>query len=151
MSTIAQPETSSAHTLPAATITRHAAAALVESALTAAADLGIEAAVAVTDPTGHLKAFQRTDGARFLTAEVAIRKAWTVSSYGVATHVWNAIVSKPEVAQLANVPGLMPVGGGCPIMADGQLVGGIGISGGDYLQDQQVAETALKALGFEVA
>lgn len=104
----------------------------------------------MTDAAGYLKAFERTDGARFITIEVAINKAWTAASYGVATHVWNAVVSKPEVAQLANVPGLMPVGGGCPIVENGLLVGGIGISGGDHLQDRQAAETALKALGFEV-
>ncbi|MEO7105660.1 MAG: hypothetical protein ABIZ09_04730 [Rhodoferax sp.] len=35
-------------------------------------------------------------------------------------------------------------------MANGQVVGGIGISGGNALQDQQAAEVALKALGFEL-
>jgi uncharacterized protein GlcG (DUF336 family) len=38
-----------------------------------------------------------------------------------------------------------------PIVLDGQVVGGIGISGGNAVQDQQAAETALKSLGFEVA
>jgi len=60
------------------------------------------------------------------------------------------LTTKPEVAQLANIPRLMPVGGGCPIMEKGMLVGDIGIFGGDDLQDRQAAEAALKALGVEV-
>ncbi|GGX45886.1 hypothetical protein GCM10010341_79570 [Streptomyces noursei] len=44
----------------------------------------------------------------------------------------------------------MAVGGGYPIIDDGQCVGGLGISGGSYEQDQQAAEEALAALGVEV-
>ena len=56
-----------------------------------------------------------------------------------------------SVAQLAHQPRLVAVGGGVPIVAGGKLVGGIGISGGNAVQDQQAAEIALKALGFDVA
>ena len=66
--------------------------------------------MAITDAGGHLVAFERTDGAPFLTGDVAIRKAWTASSYGIATHVWNDYIADPEVAPLANLHGLMPVG-----------------------------------------
>jgi len=45
---------------------------------------------------------------------------------------------------------MVSVSGGCPIVEAGRVVGGIGISGGSALQDQQAAEIALKALGFEV-
>ncbi|MFJ9619705.1 heme-binding protein [Streptomyces noursei] len=48
-----------------------------------------------------------------------------------------------------SVPG-PAVGRGYPIIDDGQCVGGLGISGGSYEQDQQAAEEALAALGFEV-
>ncbi|WP_432011291.1 heme-binding protein [Streptomyces cucumeris] len=44
----------------------------------------------------------------------------------------------------------MAVGGGYPIIDNGKCVGGIGISGGSYEQDQHAAEEALAALGFEV-
>lgn len=137
-------------TYPTASITREAADALIKAARSAASDIGIEVAIAVTDATGSLKAFERSDAAAFLTTDVAIDKAWTAVSYGVATHVWNAVVSDPKVAQLAHRPRLVTVGGGCPIVDDGRVVGGIGISGGNALQDQQAAEIALKALGFEV-
>ena len=75
-----------------------------------ALELKIQVAVAITDAGGHLVAFERTDGAPFLTGDVAIRKAWTAFSYGIATHVWNDYIADPEVAPLANLHGLMPVG-----------------------------------------
>ena len=78
---------------PMASINRQAATALIEAALAAARHIGIEAAVAVTDATGNLRAFERTDGAPFLTVDVAIDKAWTASSFGYATHVWNDYIT----------------------------------------------------------
>ena len=136
-------------TIPLAAINLDAAEALIEVSLKAARDMGIEAAVAVTDSTGNLRAFRRTDGAPFLTVDVAINKAWTASSFGYPTHVWNKYIADPQVAPLANHPRMMPVGGGYPIVANGAVVGGLGISGGNYQQDQDVAEAALRDIGFE--
>ncbi|WP_426132751.1 heme-binding protein [Pseudomonas sp. PWP3-1b2] len=47
------------------------------------------------------------------------------------------------------LPRLLAVGGGHPLVVDGKLTGGIGISGGTYVQDQHIAEAALKAVGFD--
>lgn len=44
----------------------------------------------------------------------------------------------------------MPMGGGHPLLDDGKLVGGIGISGGNAEQDQQAAEIAMQKVGFAV-
>lgn len=139
---------SSIHTRPTASITREAAAALIGHAQAAARSLGIEVAVAITDATGELKAFERDDGARFLTASISVDKAWTATSYGVSTRQWTAILERPMAAQLAHRPRFVAVGGGCPIFDGTQLVGGIGISGGNAEQDHQVAEAAIAALGL---
>ncbi|KJK57475.1 GlcG/HbpS family heme-binding protein [Saccharothrix sp. ST-888] len=136
--------------LSASTITSSAASALIDAVLAAAAETGFDVAVAVTDAGGHLKAFQRTDDTPFLAAEVAVDKAWTAVSYRVATHVWNSYVANPSVAPLAHHPRLMAVGGGFPITDNGTVIGGLGISGGTYEQDQQAAEAALGALGFDI-
>ncbi len=138
-----------ANSFPTASITLAASSALIQAARDAAKEIGIEAAVAVTDAAGNLTAFERTDGAPFLTAEVAINKAWTAASYGIPTHTWNAYLSDPKVAPLGNIPRLMAVGGGCPVKENGKVIGGIGVSGGTYQQDQQIAEAALSALGGE--
>ncbi len=135
---------------PAASITASAATALLAAASAAARDIGITVTIAVTDNAGHLKAFERADNAAFLTVDVAIDKAWTAASFGIPTHTWNAIISNDVVAQLAHRPRLVAVGGGCPIIDNGTVIGGIGISGGNALQDQQAAEIALAALGFTV-
>ncbi|MFF0628755.1 heme-binding protein [Streptomyces sp. NPDC004296] len=139
-----------AMTSPASSITQAAAGALIAAVHTAAARIGFTAAVAVTDPGGHLKAFDRADDAPFLTAEVAVDKAWTAASFHTPTHAWNDYLANPRIAPLGGHPRLMAVGGGYPITINGQCVGGLGISGGSYEQDQQAAEEALVALGFEV-
>lgn len=131
-------------------ITRTAAAALIDAVRTAAEKIGFETAVAITDGGGHLVAFERTDAAPFLAAEVAIDKAWTASSFHTATHVWNSYLANPQIAPLAHRPRLVAVGGGYPVVEDGRVIGGLGISGGTYEQDQKAAETALDSLGFEI-
>jgi uncharacterized protein GlcG (DUF336 family) len=45
---------------------------------------------------------------------------------------------------------MVAVGGGYPIVENGKLIGGIGISGGTYQQDQEAAEAALRKFGFEL-
>ncbi|MFF2808106.1 heme-binding protein [Streptomyces sp. NPDC058000] len=139
-----------AKSLPAASITLSAATALIDAVRTAAEEIGFEVAVAVADAGGHLKAFERADDAPFLAAEVAVDKAWTAASYRIATHVWNSYVANPQVAPLMHHPRLMAVGGGYPVIEDGKVIGGLGISGGSYEQDQQAAETALSSLGFAI-
>ena len=144
MSSAAQP----ARSFATPTITHAAAVALVAAARAAAKELGIKVAVAVTDG-GHLTAFERQDGVPFLTADVAINKAWTAASYGFSTLAWNGYLADPKIAPLANVPRFMPVGGGNPIKDGGKLVGGIGVSGGNAQQDHDIAEAALKSVGFD--
>ena len=136
-------------TIATASINRDGALALINAARAAAAQIGIEVAIAVTDAGGHLTAFERSEHSPFLTADVAIDKAWTAASFGLGTHVWNSIVRDAKVAPLAHRPRLVAVGGGVPIRLNGQVVGGIGISGGTADQDQQAAEAALHALGFD--
>ncbi|MFD2421823.1 GlcG/HbpS family heme-binding protein [Amycolatopsis pigmentata] len=119
----------------APSISRAAAVALIEAVRDEAAAARFEVATAITDAGGHLLAFERTDGAPFLTAEVAIDKAWTAASFRLAMHTWNSLVADPPVAPLAHHPRLMAVGGGFPLFDDGVCVGGLGISGGTAEQD----------------
>ncbi|MBT2134198.1 heme-binding protein [Croceibacterium sp. LX-88] len=142
----------STKSIATASINREAAAALIDAAIASAREVGIPAAVAVVDATGNLRAFERTDDAPFLTVDVAVDKAWSAASFGYPTHVWNDYVSNdPKVTPLAYRPRMVAVGGGYPILENGKLIGGIGISGGTYQQDQDVASTALRQLGFEVS
>ena len=139
------------NTFATASITRDAAQALIAAADAASRDIGMKVTIAVTDAGGHLVALARHDGAPFLSVNVAIDKAWTATSFGLPTHVWADVIANSQVAQLAHRPRLVAVGGGVPVVVDGRVVGGIGISGGNAVQDRQAAEIALKATGFEVA
>jgi len=129
-------------------LTLDAAQALLGKARAACAERGFAATIAITDAGGHLRAFERADAAPFLTAEVAIDKAWTAASFGMSTHQWNQYMGEPTVAPLAQHPRLMPVGGGVPIVIDGKLAGGIGVSGGTSVQDHEAAVDALRAVGL---
>jgi uncharacterized protein GlcG (DUF336 family) len=132
-------------------ISRATAAALVKAAIGVAQTAGAAVAVAVTDGSGHLVAFERMDAARFLAVEVAVDKAWAAASSGFATHQWNELLThEPKVAPLGTRPRLVGVGGGYPVIANGQIMGAIGVSGGSSLQDQTVAAEALNSMGFTV-
>ncbi|TAM50549.1 MAG: heme-binding protein [Paraburkholderia sp.] len=131
-----------------ATISLEAAQELLAEARRACAARGFAATIAITDAGGHLRAFERSDSVPFLTVDVAIDKAWTAASFGMATQQWNEYMAEPAVAPLANHPRLMPVGGGIPIFHEGRLVGGIGISGGTSVQDHEAAEEALRRVGL---
>ena len=130
-------------------VSRSAVNALLEAAGDAAAAAGFEAAIAVVDAGGNLKGFSRTDDAGFLTGEVAIGKAWTAASLGSPTHLWNERLANPKEAPLAHHPRILAIGGGYPLLYGGQVVGGIGVSGGHHTQDQGAALAALKVVGFE--
>lgn len=112
--------------------------------------MGTKVTVAVTDVGGHLVAFQRSDGAKFLTERIAIDKAWTAVSFGISTKLWASALTDPAITQMGNIPRLLAAGGGYPIIEDGDVIGGLGVSGGTHDQDEQVAEAALRALSFPV-
>lgn len=131
-----------------ATISLEAAQELLAEARRACAERGFAATIAITDAGGHLRAFERADTAAFLTVDVAIDKAWTAVSFGLSTQQWNQYMAEPAVAPLAHHPRVTPVGGGMPIFHEGQLVGGLGISGGTSVQDHEAAEEALRRMGL---
>ena len=133
------------------TITYAAALDLVEAALTASRAEGITMAVAVTDASGELKAFASMDDTPLLANSVAVDKAWTAAAFRLPTDTWAKIIADPAVAQLAHRPRLVAVGGGYPIISDGRIVGGLGLSGGTADQDAHAAETALRGVGFTVS
>ena len=99
------------HTVPAAILSHEAADAIVRAALNASSITGVGMSVAVVDAGGALKSFARSDAAAPMTADVAIGKAWTAATSGLPTHVWNRIVSDPEVAPLTQLPRMMAIGG----------------------------------------
>lgn len=134
----------------AAGLTLAAARAIVAAGEAAARELGVAMSVAVVDGGGQLVAFERMDGADLVTIILAQDKAWT------------ALVNRMPTGELAPItqPGTEFYGyhtvargrtiifaGGLPLLRDGVLVGGVGVSGGDSTQDQRAVEEAAAAFG----
>ena len=118
---------------------------MVQKAEQKATELNLKICVAVVDESGHLKCFSRMDGAPLLAIDVAKDKAWTSVSYGIPTDQWYEFIKSdpPLLCGITKVPSLIVFGGGYPIMIGGEMVGGIGVSGGHYSQDMECAQAAL--------
>jgi uncharacterized protein GlcG (DUF336 family) len=112
-----------------------------------AAAMGHAFVIAVVDESGVLKALSRMDGAPLLSVQVAQDKAYSAAGFGMPTHSWHDFIKDdPPLAAGATtgIDRLVVFGGGYPIVVDGHVVGGIGVSGGHYRQDMEVAEAALQ-------
>ena len=142
-----------AQTFPKASISTEAAHKAIAAAEAKAAEMGVPMDIAIVDDSGVLKAFSRMDGAPLLSIQIAQDKAYTAAGFGMPTHGWHDFIKDdPPLADGApeGIDRLVIFGGGYPIKVDDQLVGAIGVSGGHYSQDQQVAEAGLEALGVPV-
>ena len=130
-------------------ITLDAARTAVASAEEKAREIGVPMAIAVVDSDGTLKTFSRMDGAALLAVRVAQQKAWSAVSFNAPTHgLWEFIKDDPPLLHsLPHQDNMILFGGGYPIQVGGELIGGIGVSGGHYSQDQQCAEAGLAAVG----
>jgi uncharacterized protein GlcG (DUF336 family) len=139
-----------AQTFPKASISTDAAHQAIAAAEAKATEIGVPMDIAIVDDSGVLKAFSRMDGAPLLSIQIAQDKAYTAAGFGMPTHGWHDFIKDDEpLADGAptGIDRLVIFGGGYPIKIDDQLVGAIGVSGGHYSQDQEVAEAGLSALG----
>jgi uncharacterized protein GlcG (DUF336 family) len=125
-----------------------AAQEAVAAAVAACSARGLFVSAAVVDRAGQLVALNRADGAGPHTPESARRKAYTSASLRNST---NAILrntqTNPAAANLVWIPEFLVLGGGLPIRAGNQVVGGIGVGGapsGDI--DEQCAQAGIESL-----
>ena len=122
---------------------------LIEAAERHATQMGHAFVIAVVDESGVLKALSRMDGAPLLSVQVAQDKAYTAAGFGLATDAWHEFIKNdPPLADGApsGIDRLVVFGGGYPLKIGDQIVGGIGVSGGHYSQDMEVAQAALAIL-----
>lgn len=109
-------------------------------------------AVAVVDPGGHVIASQRMDGAALGAMELAIGKAYTSVLWATPTAAFTQSTQPggDDWGWNTTDPKIVVYAGGIPLMADGDLVGGLGASGGTAAQDAECVTAAARALGFTV-
>ena len=91
---------------------------------------GYSVAVAVVDRGGNLQVLLRDRFAGPHTPDTAIRKAWTANSFRQSTSDLALLLKEGKIPnQVQHNPGSLLVGGGIKIEAQGEIVGGIGVSG----------------------
>lgn len=134
----------------AAGLTLAAAKTLMKAAMTKARKLRVAISVAVVDSGGQLVAFERMDAADLVTIGLAQDKAWTALMNRMPTGDL-----APLVQPGAEFYGYESIGrgrtivfaGGMPLVRDGVLVGGVGVSGGSVDEDQLIVDAAVAAFG----
>ncbi len=139
-----------AKTLTVQTISNELADALMAGAVARATEMQVPMCIAICDPSGTLVQFRRMDHAALLSVGIAQDKAFTAVSFGMATHEWHEFIKNdpPLRDGIVHTPRLVVFGGGYPVKVDGVMVGGIGVSGGHYTHDMEVAQAALAAAGL---
>lgn len=91
---------------------------------------GYSVAVAVVDRGGNIQALLRDRLAGPHTVETATRKAWTANSFRQSTAVLAGLLKEERIpSQIVHNPGALLVGGGLVIELQGEIIGGIGVSG----------------------
>lgn len=133
------------------TIDWHAAWTAIGAAVKAAEAMDVRVNVALVDASGVLAAFLRMPGAPLHSVEIAIDKAYTAVSFGLATSQWAAALQQHSPAVREGIvlrPRFVAFGGGLPVTENGQRIGGIGVSGGSEEQDEAIAYASLQVLGL---
>jgi glc operon protein GlcG len=130
---------------------------MMEAAIAKAKTYGIAVTVVIVDAGGHMLHLERMDGGRFHTIHSSTTKAVCAAS--------NKRPTTTKGAQAQDLDTLHAIGlslaagperwtameGGFPIIHGGECVGGIGISGGDWEQDQEIARAAIDAVGASIS
>lgn len=101
--------------------------------------------IAVVDDGGHLLYLQRSHDTQFGSVETAIAKAHAAVAFQRPTKTSEEAVLSGRLIHLA-LPGVIPAEGGVPLLRDGQVIGGVGVSGVRSFQDGLVAQAGVDAL-----
>lgn len=103
--------------------------------------------IVVLDSGGNIVMIHRMDGAQWGSIEVAREKAYSAVAFRRPTKVFEeALTQGGANLRILRLPGASPLEGGLPIVVDGKLIGGIGVSGVVATQDAQIGRAGIDAL-----
>ena len=134
-------------------LTNAGARKMMATAIAAAERDGIAIAVAIADAGGHLLLLERMDGGRFHTVHSATTKAVCAASNRRPTGAKGAQAQALDtihalgLALAAGPERWTAMEGGCPVIINGECVGGVGVSGGNFEFDERVAREAVESIG----
>ena len=126
---------------------------MVRAAIAKSEESGVLESICIVDDGGYPIALERMDGARITGPQIAWNKAFTAAGHKRSTHLFNTPPNGPAL------PGNEAFGiqwsfdgkfavfvGGFPIVVNGEVIGGVGLSGGNGEQDTKAGLAALAAL-----
>ncbi len=132
------------------TLTTEATQALLDAAVRRARELDIKVHISVMDSSANLVGWLTCEGAPRIAATTAQRKSFTAVNTGMPTAEWKAYtasVPEEERKMVDSIEGYISADGGLPIIEDGIVLGGIGVSGASQEADEDVAQAAIRAIG----
>jgi glc operon protein GlcG len=129
-------------------LTNEGAKTMMATALAGAKKEGIAVSIAIVDAGGHLILLERMEGGRFHTVHSSTtasnkRPTSPKGAVGQDLDVTNAI----GLTLAAGPERWTATRGGCPILVDGECIGGIGVAGGDWNADLKLAQDAVESIG----
>jgi len=128
-------------------ITLSTAKELIDAAEDAAEEIGVAMVITVANPAGNLIAQHRMDDAWLASVSISRNKAYTAAALQMPTHELADPTQPGESLwglQTNDENRLVVFGGGYPLKVDGEIVGTIGVSGGEVAQDMTVAEAGVE-------
>ena len=134
-------------------LTHSGAKKMMATAIGKAEESGIAVSVAIADAGGHLILLERMEGGRFHSLHSATTKAVCAASNKRPTSPRGA---QAQPLDLAHALGLAlaagperwtAMEGGCPVIVEGECIGGIGVSGADWATDERIAREAVESIG----
>src|ERR1044072_1565064 len=121
---------------------------VIAAAEAKAKDIGQPMNIAVVDAGGNLVAHVRMDGAWIGSIDISINKAWTARAFDISTKELAELSQSGDQffgIHVSNGGRVMIFAGGVPLKRGNEVVGAIGVSGGQGKQDQAVAEAGAAA------
>ena len=137
-------------------LTNAGAKEMMAAAIAKSEEIGIAATIAIVDAGGHMILLERMDGGRFHTVHSSTTKAVTSASNKRPTTTRGAqgqdldTLHAIGLSLAAGANRWTAMEGGFPIFFEGECLGGIGVSGGDWEQDQDIARAAVDAVGASI-
>jgi uncharacterized protein GlcG (DUF336 family) len=127
---------------------------LVDGARAQAAELGKALSIAVVDYGGFVVLIERMDGARPMTPDIALSKAYSAAVMQRPTEMlesWRDSdpVFFTQVGRMGQRP-IVATKGGYTLKRAGEILGGIGISGGSPDEDQRICADVVRSAGFDL-
>jgi uncharacterized protein GlcG (DUF336 family) len=121
---------------------------VIEAAERKAAEIGQPMNIAVVDAGGNLVSHIRMDRAWIGSVDISINKAWTARAFDIPTKELAELSQSGDQffgIHVSNHGRVMIFAGGVPLKRGNEVVGAIGVSGGQGKQDQAVAEAGAAA------